>query len=60
MIFYIEEVDTKESIYSYQTACMFDELLEFYCFLNQFGVVRDDNEDHSENFYFKHAVIIAN
>lgn len=46
MIFYIEEVETQDSIYSYQCACMFDELLEFYCFLNQFGVAKLDNDDH--------------
>ena len=44
MIFYIEEVNARESIYSYQCGCMFDELLEFYCFLNQFGVAKTDAE----------------
>ena len=34
MIFYIEEVSEENAISSYQSACMFDELLEFYALLN--------------------------
>jgi len=57
MIFYIEEVETQDSIYSYQCACMFDELLEFYCFLNQYGVSKVDIDDHQERFTFNHNLI---
>ena len=57
MIFYIEEVNTQDSIYSYQCACMFDELLEFYCLMNQFGVAKVEQEDTQEKFYFKHAEV---
>ena len=57
MIFYIEEVNTQDSIYSYQCACMFDELLEFYCLMNQFGVAKVEQEDTQEKFYFKHAKV---
>jgi hypothetical protein len=39
---------------------MFDELLEFYCFMNQFGIAHNDNDDLSENFYFKHSLVVQN
>jgi hypothetical protein len=39
---------------------MFDELLEFYCFMNQFGVAYNDNDELSESFYFKHSLVIQN
>ena len=57
MIFYIEEVNSQDSIYSYQCACMFDELLEFYCLMNQFGVGIVEHEATQEKFYFKHAKV---
>ena len=38
MIFIIEEVHHDESIYTYQGSCVFDEMLEFYSFLNIFAV----------------------
>jgi len=38
MIFIIEEIEQEESVYSYQGSCVFDELLEYYSFINVFGV----------------------
>lgn len=56
MIFYIEEESDERSIYSYQSSCIFDELLEFYAFLNVWAV-RDDKarrEDDEDNPISEH------
>lgn len=44
MIFFIEEQEEKDAIYSYQSSCIFDELLEFYAFMNVWAI---DNNDES-------------
>jgi len=54
MIFIIEEVDRSESIYSYQGSCVFDELLEYYAFLNVWAVSSVGQEDKAEGYYYKH------
>ena len=48
MIFIIEEIQSTESIYTYQGSCVFDELLEFYSFLNIYGVSKCEQEEKSE------------
>jgi hypothetical protein len=53
MVFVIEEVNEKEAIQSYQSSCMFDELLEYYCFLNQWGVHKIEHEDTFEKYFLK-------
>ena len=53
MVFVIEEVNEQEAIKSYQSSCMFDELLEYYCFLNQWGVQPVEHEDMLEQFFLK-------
>ena len=69
MIFYIEEESDERSIYSYQSSCIFDELLEFYAFLNVWAVrARQDvdtpreqeycySPDDSENYYSEENAI---
>jgi hypothetical protein len=56
MLFYIEEVDYEKSVYSYKSGCIFDELLEFYAFLNVWAVTEvsgsDDIEMPSENYFY--------
>ena len=53
MIFYIEEVQFEEAIYSYQSSCIFDELLEFYAFLNVWAVSYVEAEEPVERYYYK-------
>jgi hypothetical protein len=42
MIFFIEEQEDKDAIYSYQSSCIFDELLEFYAFMNVWAIDKDE------------------
>ena len=52
MIFYIEEVSLEGSSYAYKCGCIFDELLEFYAFLNVWAVVDVDGIDDPAEKYF--------
>lgn len=53
MFFYIEEVEYEKSIYTYKSGCIFDELLEFYAFLNVWAVTEvEDEEDTSEKWFY--------
>ena len=56
MLFYIEELDYEKSVYTYKSGCIFDELLEFYAFLNVWAVteVKDVKgvEESSEEFFY--------
>jgi len=55
MIFTIEEVSYEQSIQSYQSSCIFDELLEFYAYLNVWAVEENEQKDDQvEKFYYKH------
>ena len=45
MIFYIEEESDERSIYSYQSSCIFDELLEFYAFMNVWAIRAQNDDD---------------
>ena len=40
-------------MYAYWSSCVFDELLEFYCFLNIWAVSIVEMEDTVERFYYK-------
>ena len=40
MVFYIEEVPYDRTVYTYKSGCIFDELLEFYAFLNVWAVIK--------------------
>jgi hypothetical protein len=55
MIFVLEEVPAADSVYSYQGSAVFDELLEYYAFLNVWAVspVGQDT-DKAEAWYYKH------
>jgi hypothetical protein len=53
MIFFLEEVQFEEAIYSYQSSCIFDELLEFYAFLNVWAVSYVEAEEPVERYYYK-------
>ena len=53
MKFQIEEISFEESVYSYWSSCVFDELLEFYCFLNIWAVSLVEAEETIEKFYYK-------
>lgn len=53
MIFFIEEVDYEKSVYTYKSGCIFDELLEFYAFLNVWAVTEvKEVEDPSEKYFY--------
>ena len=53
MIFYIEEVGYEKSVYTYKSGQIFDELLEFYAFLNVWAVTEvQEVEEASENFFY--------
>mmetsp|Transcript_30174 Transcript_30174/g.46106 ORF Transcript_30174/g.46106 Transcript_30174/m.46106 type:complete len:580 (-) Transcript_30174:7543-9282(-) len=52
MLFYIEEVKPEDSIYSYQANCIFDELLEFFSFINIWGVKPIGMEETTEKYYY--------
>jgi len=54
MIFILEEVKFEDRIYSYQSSCIFDELLEFYSFLNVWAVNENEQIDTVEKYYYKH------
>jgi len=53
MLFCIEEISKKEAIQSYNGSWVFDELLEFYTFLNVWAVNLVAKEEKSEKFYYK-------
>jgi hypothetical protein len=53
MVFYIEEVSPDGSNYAYKCGQIFDELLEFYAFLNVWAVVPVDGiDDPAEKYFF--------
>lgn len=52
MMFYIEEVQEAEAIYGYKGNCIFDELLEFYAFLNIWAVSLVELDDTSELYFY--------
>lgn len=54
MIFIIEEVSFENSLQSYQSSCIFDEMLEFYSFLNVWAVHENEQFDQLEKYYYKH------
>lgn len=54
MLFQIEIVKQRESIYSYQSSSIFDELLEFYAFMNLWAVSPMNQEEKTEQFYLNH------
>lgn len=53
MVFYIEEVPYDRTVYTYKSGCIFDELLEFYAFLNVWAVIKVTEVDEpSEKFKY--------
>lgn len=44
MVFVMEEVTMSEAIYSYHSNTIFDEILEFYTFLNSWAVKPLEND----------------
>ena len=52
MLFIIEEIKPEDAIYSYQSNCIFDELLEFFSFINIWGVKKITEEETTEKFYY--------
>lgn len=52
MVFYIEEVSKEDAINSYNSTGVFDELLEFYSFLNVWAVSAVEQEDTTEKYYY--------
>lgn len=58
MIFQIEEVDQEQTLYTYKSGCIFDELLEFYAFLNVWGVSFIEGEETTEKYYLNHEKAI--
>ena len=58
MLFRIEEVSEEEALYTYKSGCIFDELLEFYAFLNVWGVSVVELDDSIEKYYLNHEKAI--
>lgn len=54
MLFFLEEIPEGEAKYAYQGNCIYDELLEFYAFLNVWAVKEVEFDDTSERYYFDH------
>lgn len=54
MMFVIDKVEFEDSIYSYQSSDIFDELVELYCFLNVWAVALVNQEEKVEQYYIKH------
>lgn len=53
MFFYIEEVPQPRTVYAYKAGCIFDELLEFYAFLNVWAVSPVSGLDEpTERFFY--------
>ena len=52
MVFFIEEVPPEGSSYAYKCGCIFDELLEFYAFLNVWAIVTVEGIDDPAEKYF--------
>lgn len=52
MMFYIEEIQEEEALYAYKGNCVFDELLEFYAFLNVWAVSEVELDDTSELYFY--------
>lgn len=53
MIFYIEEVPYDRTVYAYKSGCIFDELLEFYAFMNVWAVSHVTTVDEpTERFHY--------
>ena len=50
-MFYIEEIQEEEALYAYKGNCGFDELLEFYAFLNVWAVSEVELDDTSELYF---------
>jgi hypothetical protein len=55
MIFFIESIDDDKAKNAYNSNCIFDEILEFYAFLNVWSVSEvEDIEEPSERFFYDH------
>ena len=54
MIFFIEEVPFENSTQSYQSSCIFNEILEFYSFLNLWAVSPNEQQEQAEKYYYHH------
>ena len=53
MFFHIEEVPYPRTVYAYKSGCIFDELLEFYAFLNVWAVSPVSGLDEpTERFFY--------
>lgn len=52
MMFHIEEIQEEEALYAYKGNCIFDELLEFYAFLNVWAVSEVELDDTSELYFY--------
>lgn len=54
MTFIIEEESFAHSVYAYKSSRIFDEMLEYYAFLNTWAVTEVDGEDTTEVWYLNH------
>ena len=52
MFFFLEEIPEEEAIYAYKGNCVFDELLEFYAYLNCWAVKEVEMDDTSELYFY--------
>ena len=52
MLFVVQQVEYSRSLYSYNGSTAFEELLEFYCYLNALAVNNVSvQDDKSEKYY---------
>jgi hypothetical protein len=58
MIFEIDEVPFEQAIQAYQSSYVFDELLEYYAYLNSWSVHLNEQHDQIEKYYYKHDLAI--
>ena len=57
-MFYIEEVSEDEALYAYKSNCIYDELLEFYAFLNVWAVKDVGDREMIEEYYLDNDSVI--
>lgn len=56
--FTIESVSEADARYAYRAVCLYEELLEFYAYLNTWSIKASDNEDAVERFGYDHELAL--
>lgn len=58
MIFEIEEVDFGKAAQAYKSSQIFDEMLQYYAYLNNWSIHPNEQIDQVEKFYYKHDLAV--